>query len=119
MALTATRRGKRGGSMSEPETILLFMVGGQVQLQRDGATLWASDNDEEFRDEFEDEFLDPDEDAEHVLYYLMDKGVLTEDEAEAVEVESDSIDADSLDEEGDEDEDEEGEDPYDDEGEAS
>lgn len=47
-------------------------------------TLWASDSDDDFREEDFDDFLTED-DLDDILAYLTDAEVLTEDEAQAFE----------------------------------
>ena len=70
--------------------ILAFLTGGQVALEENGEQVWASDDDEEFTEEFGDAFHDPD-DAEQIIEYLTDCGLIEQDEAEEIEVESESI----------------------------
>jgi hypothetical protein len=96
--------------MVEVETVmvLVFLAGGQCVLEEDGEQVWASDDDEQFRDEFGNEFLDAD-DAEEIIGYLVDEGVIDEDEADELEnnVEVEALeegDEDDEDDEGDEDE---------------
>jgi hypothetical protein len=89
--------------MTEVSTVmvLVFLTGGQCALEEDGEQVWSSDDDEDFRDEFGNEFLDAD-DAEEIIGYLVDEGLITEEEADELE---NNIEIESL-EEGDEDEDE-------------
>jgi hypothetical protein len=72
--------------------ILAFLTGGQVALEEDGEQVWSSDSDDEFLKEFGDAFHDP-ADAEEIIEYLTDSGIVEEDEADEIEVESESLDA--------------------------
>lgn len=69
---------------SAPAQLNLTETGGAELLDGAGRTLWASDSDEDFRDEFPD-FLQ-EEDVPELVDYLIDAGELTEDEAEQVEI---------------------------------
>lgn len=77
--------------MSESVLILAFLTGGQVALEENGEQVWASDDDEGFTEEFGDAFHDAD-DAEDIIEYLVDSGLVTEDEAKQLEVEVESLD---------------------------
>lgn len=77
--------------MSESVLILVFLTGGQVALEENGEQVWASDDDEDFTEEFGDAFHNAD-DAEDVIEYLVDSGLVTEDEAKQLEVEVESLD---------------------------
>ena len=70
--------------------VLAFLKGGQVALEEDGEQVWSSDADDDFLEEFGDAFLDPD-DAEEIIEYLVDSGEIEEEEAEEMEIESDSL----------------------------
>jgi ABC-type phosphate/phosphonate transport system substrate-binding protein len=74
--------------------ILCFATGGQVQLEENGEIIWSSDDDEDFREEITDEFLDAEKDQERVLEYLVDAEILTQEQAENIEIESESLEAD-------------------------
>ena len=70
--------------------ILAFLTGGQVALEEDGEQVWASDADDEFLEEFGDAFFDPDN-AEEIIEYLADSGIVQESEVDDIEVESESL----------------------------
>lgn len=75
---------------------LIFTPQGTAELCRGDDVLWASDEDDDFREDVEaNEFLDADMDAEKILNYLMDNGTLTEDEAAGADVISESEDDES------------------------
>jgi hypothetical protein len=73
---------------------LVFTSTGGVELEnpRRGTVLWASDDDDDFRDHFNDEVLSPDEDAARVIEWLVESGIINEDEAEALDVMSEGAD---------------------------
>lgn len=81
--------------MAEPrevEVILTHNGGVEVVEYLPGdreRTLWASDSDDDFKEEFPD-FIDED-DLEHVLDFLVEREVLTEDEADQAEVSMESL----------------------------
>ncbi len=66
---------------SYPLELVLRAHGPCELLNSNDDTLWASDSDDDFREEFNNEFLD-EEDIGEILEYLEDSGILTEDEAE-------------------------------------
>lgn len=84
--------------------ILVFCTGGQAQLERNGEAIWYSDDDEEFIEEITDEFL-KESDHKDVLEFLVEKDILTEDQAAECEIEVESLDEDGDDDEDDEDDD--------------
>lgn len=59
-------------------------------------TLWASDNDPEFKEEVTDEFLGED-DADDVLEYLVDMDIISEIEYDKFDTEEWEINVESLD----------------------
>lgn len=75
---------------SESILWLVFLTGGQVALEDDGEQVWSSDDDEDFLEEFGDAFHDAD-DAEEILAYLVDEGILTEDEADTIDIDVESL----------------------------
>lgn len=81
--------------MSESVLILAFLTGGQVALEENGEQVWASDDDADFMEEFGDAFHDAD-DAEEILGYLAEEGIITEEEAENVEIEVESLDGEEV-----------------------
>jgi hypothetical protein len=70
---------------------------------------WASDSDQDFMDEFGNEIMSADDDAEHVMDYLEDNDIITEAQAEALEIYDESLDGSEVDpgddDDGDEDDD--------------
>lgn len=68
--------------------VLCFFLDGVAVLEENGEGIWFSDDDEDFRAEHEDEQLDVD-DAETVLEFLADEGIITDEEKSEVEIESD------------------------------
>jgi hypothetical protein len=84
--------------------ILVFLTGGQAQLEENGKVVWHSDNDADFREVVPDEFLG-EKNAQEILEYLADEGIIDEDDLESVEIEVESLDSENDDEfEDDEDE---------------
>lgn len=79
--------------MTQSVLILAFLTGGQVALEENGEQVWASDDDDEFTEEFGDAFHDAD-DAEDILGYLVEEGILKESEAAHVEIEVESLEED-------------------------
>jgi hypothetical protein len=82
----------------EPESVLtlVFCTGGQAQLEEDGEVIWHSDDDDDFRSTISEEFLSEDDDAERIFEFLVDKGILTEEEAEECEIEVESLNGDEV-----------------------
>lgn len=71
----------------DPSTlVLVFTQEGKALLEEDDELVWSSDDDDDFAEEFGTEILDSD-DAEEILNYLADEGILEEDEKADVEVE--------------------------------
>jgi hypothetical protein len=67
--------------------LILTATGGAELVEHVGRshkTLWASDTDEDFREEFPD--IVADDDVAHVLDYLVDHEVIDEDDADGCEV---------------------------------
>lgn len=67
-----------------PLELVLRHNGTAELLDAKDKTVWASDEDEDFREEFNDEFLNED-DIDDILSYLFYAEVITEQEAEAFE----------------------------------
>lgn len=74
---------------------LIFTAGGQALLEEDGELVWASDDDDDFRQQFPDQFLN-ESDAPSVLSYLLSAEYLDAIEAPHVIIEIDSFDAEDL-----------------------
>lgn len=72
------------------ELWLVFLTGGQAIIEEDDEAVWFSDDDDAFIEEFGDSFLDPD-DAEDILAYLVDEGIITDEEADAIEIDVESL----------------------------
>lgn len=70
-----------------PHVLLLKADGGAELLQGD-RTLWASDSDADFADAFEGHDLFEQEDIPDLLDYLVDAGVLDDEEADDCEIET-------------------------------
>lgn len=83
--------------MSRDSLELVFKHGGGVEVRaptesdHTDVLIWASDNDPDFMDEFPNELLNADE-SEDILEYLVQEEILTEDEADAIEVFSEGPD---------------------------
>jgi len=80
----------------EPRDIVIILTAqGGVEVldlsedDEEGEQLWASDSDEDFREEFPD-FVD-ENDLEHLLDYLVDKEVITDAEAEDADIQSEAL----------------------------
>lgn len=84
--------------------VLVLTADGGAQLEEDGDPVWFSDDDEDFMEEYKDEFLD-ENCFEDVINYLVDKGMIDEDEKEDVVCEVETADGTGDDEDDDEDED--------------
>lgn len=63
-----------------PLELILRAHGPAELLNADGEILWASDSDEDFKEEFNDEFLN-EEDIGDILEYLEENDILSEREA--------------------------------------
>lgn len=66
---------------SYPLELVLTAHGTCELITANNATLWASDADDDFREEFNNEFLN-EEDLEEILEYLEDNEILTEKETD-------------------------------------
>jgi hypothetical protein len=84
---------------------LVFKHSGGVELRaitagrgqdEDGDTLdtvvWASDSDQDFQDRIGAELLDPEDDAERVMEYLVEADVIDDDEADDLRIVEESLD---------------------------
>lgn len=81
---------------------LIFTAHGAVELHINKECVWQSDADEQFAEENQNEFLNPDTDEEMILNYLIDQGILEEDEElEVVEESLSESDDEQLDDEED------------------
>jgi hypothetical protein len=69
--------------------LLILRANGSAELTRNGATVWASDSDEDFKAEVSSEFL-TEADVEDILDYLVESDRLTDAEADECEVEEES-----------------------------
>lgn len=90
MTRAITKAVRKAMGMNESVLVLAFLTGGQVALEEDGEQMWSSDDDDDFIEEFGDAFHDPD-DAEEIIEYLVDCDIITQDEADDLEVESESL----------------------------
>ena len=80
-----------------PTITLLFLTGGQVQLEEeDGEVVWESDDDADFREEIPDEFLQPSDHAK-ILEYLIDCEIIDQTDAADCTIEVESLEADEID----------------------
>ena len=66
---------------TKPLELVLRAHGPAELLNADEETLWASDADEDFKEEFNDEFLQ-EEDVGDILEYLADNELLSHEEAD-------------------------------------
>jgi hypothetical protein len=101
---------RRKPQTEAPFTLTLLSNGG-AELTRNTVQVWASDSDDEFAEQFGEEFLD-ENDTEAILEYLVEAGRLSDDEADAAEIEVETLerppgDDDEEDEDDDEDEEDE------------
>jgi len=87
-------------------TQLIYKAGGSVQLRdaRDHV-IWSSAADPLFIETF-GAFVDPDDSEDDVSVFLVECGMLTEDQAEKLEVFDETLEKDRDDDDDDEDEDE-------------
>jgi hypothetical protein len=69
--------------------LLILRANGSAELTRNGATVWASDSDEDFKAEVSSEFL-TEADVEDILDFLVETDRLTDAEADECEVEEES-----------------------------
>lgn len=81
--------------MAESVLILAFLAGGQVALEENGEQVWSSDDDDEFTQEFGDSFHNVD-DAEEIIEYLVDEGIVSEEEADTIEIDEESLNGEDL-----------------------
>lgn len=72
-------------SKKTEEIVLVFYADGTAQLLIEDESEWASDFDDDFREEFEDEKLTV-EDADDILEYLEDAGYLDPGESASVAI---------------------------------
>jgi len=101
---------RRTPSRSYPLELILRPHGTAELVNSDEKVLWASDADEDFKEEFPDEFLNEDE-FDDVLDWLYHNGVVSEKEFDQFENDSwdmtvESLDGEDLEEETEDEEDE-------------
>jgi ribonuclease E len=89
---------------------LAFTHTGTVELRKGDTVLWASDKDTGFKDVISDEFLTAENDGEKVMDYLIDAEVITEPEADDLDLYDEALaagpdDDDDTDDDDDDDED--------------
>ena len=75
------RKIKNMASRKYPLKLILRAHGPAELTNADDETLWASDADDDFREEFNDEFLQ-EEDIEDILDYLFDAEILSMNETD-------------------------------------
>ncbi len=81
---------------------LIFTTTGQAELRAfkdpdeegDGDLVWSSDSDLDFKDKVSNDVLNADDDAEEILVYLRDSGVLEEEELPWVDIFEDADEGD-------------------------
>lgn len=96
--MSETLEGELIDSESEEEStelVLVFTAEGQVELEEDDEMMWSSDDDDDFQVKFGNEFLEPDQDARDILNWLVEQGLLDEEEKSNVEIEVEEDDGDS------------------------
>lgn len=81
---------------SHPLSLILTPHGTAELLNSKDETLWASDADDDFREEFTDEFLSED-DIDDILDFLYENEIIDDDELESFEDEDFEIDVQCLD----------------------
>lgn len=74
------------------DLVLIFTSDGHAVLEEENEAVWFSDDDDDFRENIEDEFLEADLDAGKVLNYLVEEGLIDEDEKGNVEIEQEELD---------------------------
>lgn len=74
------------------ELTLVFTANGTAVLEEDGELVWASDDDDDFQENSSlgGEFLDTD-DAEEILNYLEEEGLLETEEKSEVAIETEAV----------------------------
>lgn len=73
------------------ELVITATGGAILEDKITSAVLWSGDDDPDFMEEFGEDFLTPD-DFEDVLEYLVDEGILTDEEANAAELSEEETD---------------------------
>ncbi len=76
------------------DLVLTLLAEGGANLTDGSRTMWASDSDEEFAEEFAGREMLDENDLAELLEYLVDTGVLSEEEADDCEVDIETLDAD-------------------------
>ena len=71
------------GARKHPLELILRAHGPAELLDANGALVWVSDSDDQFKEEFSDELLHED-DIPEILDYLSDEGIVTELEYNAL-----------------------------------
>lgn len=94
---------KRTPSRSYPLELILRPHGTCELVNADAKILWASDTDEDFKEEFPDEFLSEDE-FDDILDWLSQNGVVSETEFDHFEDEEWDMTVECLEEAGEEEE---------------
>jgi hypothetical protein len=82
--------------MSRGTLELVLTPGGTAELCRGDVVLWGSADDEDFREEFGEDILD-EEDAEEVVDYLVEHGIVSEEEAEKLVIYEESLEGGAAD----------------------
>lgn len=75
---------------------LIFMPEGVELVDTDDGdtVVWASDDDDDFREEFPDEVLSADDDGERIIAYLVEADIVHPDYAGDIEIYDESDDDD-------------------------
>lgn len=78
------------------EYLLTLRADGGAEVTAANRTLWASDTDEEFAQEFAGREMLDENDLPELFDYLVDTGVLSDDEADDCEIDIEVLDADDT-----------------------
>jgi hypothetical protein len=95
---------RMGGARQRRGLELVFTPQGHVELCQHDDVLWASDDDEDFRDQYPREFYG-ESDANSIMDYLVDHNYLTEIEAQNLELTEEAFDGEAESEGPDDDDD--------------
>lgn len=74
------------------ELTLVFTSDGNAVLEEEGEAVWFSDDDDDFSEVIGNEFLEAEHDTAAVLNYLVEEGLVDEEEKGDVEVEQEELD---------------------------